>query len=166
MNYLIGIGSNIGNAENNVNNAIKALSLLPKTKVVRASSLYESSPVGYAKQSNFINAVCEAESEFDIHEMLGACLGIEAGFGRIREFKNGPRIIDIDLLCAKDENEKPISESSKNLTLPHPEIKNRRFVLEPLYELHPENSAWGIENIKEISNAIPNQQIEKIQQTY
>lgn len=162
MNYLIGIGSNIGSAENNVNNAIKALSLLPKTKVVGASPMYESSPVGYAEQSNFINAVCEAESEFDIHEMLGACLGIEAGFGRVREFKNGPRIIDIDLLCAKDENGELVFESSKNLVLPHPEIKNRRFVLEPLYELHPENSAWGIENIKELSEKIPNQQIRKI----
>ena len=156
MNYLIGIGSNIGNAENNVNNAIKALSLLPKTKVVRASSLYESSPVGYAEQSNFINPICEAESEFDIHEMLGACLGIEAGFGRLRTVRFGPRIIDIDIIFA--ENEKI---ESRNLILPHPRYHERRFILEPMLDIFKDGVAYGID-FKKYIDKIDGQEVKKV----
>ena len=72
--------------------------------------------------------------------MLGVCLGIEAGFGRVREIKNGPRILDLDLILA--ENEKIDSE---NLTVPHPRFNERRFVLIPLLELFPDGEAYGIQ---------------------
>ncbi len=140
MKYIIGIGTNIGNRKKNIEDAISALGLVPETEMLRCSSVYETEPVGYAEQESFYNACAELESTLEPNEMLGVCLGIEAGFGRIREFKNGPRVLDLDLILA--ENKKT---ETKNLTVPHPRFKERRFVLIPLLELFPEGEAYGIE---------------------
>ncbi len=140
MKYILGIGTNIGDRKENIENAVKALSLVPKTEVLRQSAIYETEPVGYAEQESFYNSCVEIESALEPNEVLGVCLGIEAGFGRIRELKDGPRIIDLDIILA--ENEKIDSE---NLTVPHPRFKERRFVLIPLLELFPDGSAYGVE---------------------
>ncbi|MBQ8980367.1 MAG: 2-amino-4-hydroxy-6-hydroxymethyldihydropteridine diphosphokinase [Eubacterium sp.] len=140
MKYIIGIGTNIGDREKNITEAINAFDLVPETKVLRKSALYETEPVGYADQQNFYNACFEIESDLEANEILGVCLGIEAGFGRVREIKNGPRILDLDVILA--ENEKI---DTANLTVPHPRYTERRFVLAPLMELFPDGNAYGIE---------------------
>lgn len=88
--------------------------------------------------------------------MLGACLGIEAGLGRVREIRFGPRIIDVDLLFAED-----LKIESKNLTLPHPRYSERRFILEPLLDLFENGIVYGTD-IKPFIEKIDGQKIRKV----
>ena len=129
-NAVIGMGTNIGNKEENLRGAIEALNLLPNTKVIKVSDFYETEPVGYLDQDNFLNACVLLETELSPHTLLGACLGIEAGFYRVRTIKNGPRILDLDLLFYENE-----VIGTPDLILPHPRIKERAFVLVPLKDL-------------------------------
>lgn len=154
----LGIGTNIGNREENLKNVLSALNLLPTTKVTAVSNVYETEPVGYLEQEDFLNIVVEIETDLTAQNVLGACLGIEAGLGRIRSIKNGPRIIDIDLLLY--ENEK---YDTPSLILPHPRMFEREFVLRPLLDIEFKNSLfdreWAINNltgvgIKKCSNKI------------
>lgn len=138
MKYILALGTNIGDRKQNLEKAIEAINSMPYTDVKKCSSIYETQPVGYAKQDDFYNLVCLVESKFNPHEILGACMGIEAGFGRIRSIKNGPRILDIDLIFAEDEK-----IDTQNLQVPHPRYHERRFVLEPLLELIPEGEFFG-----------------------
>ena len=126
----IALGSNMGNAAENLNRAVWALNSVPGVRVMAVSRVYETEPVGYKNQDNFLNAAVRVESELSAHELLGACLGIEAGMGRIRKIKNGPRVIDLDLLLFED-----VTETSQNLTLPHPRMEERAFVLSPLLDI-------------------------------
>lgn len=126
----LGIGTNIGNREENLKNALMSLNLLPLTKVTAISKVYQTEPVGYANQDDFLNIAVEIETDLTAQNVLGACLGIEAGLGRIRNIKNGPRIIDIDLLLYEDEK-----CDSDTLTLPHPRMFEREFVLRPLLDI-------------------------------
>ncbi len=126
----IALGSNIGNAAENLNKAVWALSTVPGVKVTAVSKVYETEPVGYKKQDNFLNAVVRVESELSPQALLGACLGIEAGMGRIRKIKNGPRVIDLDLLLYEDA-----TINTAELILPHPRMEERAFVLSPLLDI-------------------------------
>lgn len=138
MIYILCVGTNIGNRKENIDKCIDAINLLPYTDVIRQSSIYETEPVGYAKQQDFYNIILVVKSLFEPGEMLGACLGIEAGFGRLRTVKNGPRILDIDIIFAED-----MTIESRNLLVPHPRYHQRRFVLEPLKELYPDGMVFG-----------------------
>ncbi len=155
MKYVLGLGTNIGNRLENLKNAVSALELAPKTAVVKKSAVYETSPVGYARQQNFYNCVVLCESEFDPHEMLGLCLGAECGLGRVRNFKNGPRVIDIDLLFAEDKIIR-----TPNLTVPHPRVRERLFVLLPLLDIFEDGVAFGFDFAPAIAG-IKDQQITK-----
>jgi 2-amino-4-hydroxy-6-hydroxymethyldihydropteridine diphosphokinase len=130
MKAYLGIGTNIGDRMQNLRDAIDALNLLPMTSVAAVSDVYETDPVGYDNQDDFLNIVVEVETEFNSDTLLGAALGIESGLGRIRTIKNGPRIIDIDLLLFGDE-----IKNTKSLILPHPRMMERNFVLKPLLDL-------------------------------
>lgn len=149
MEYVLSVGTNMGNREENIKRCIESVNLLPYTDVIKASAVYETEPVGYARQQNFYNVALLVESVFEPNEMLGACLGIEAGFGRLRTVKNGPRILDIDIIFAED-----LSLETRNLIIPHPRYNQRRFVLEPLLDIFPDGVAYGtdfkhfIENIE------------------
>lgn len=136
----LGIGTNIGNREENLKNALISLNLLPNTKVIAASKVYETTPVGYAEQDDFLNIAVEIETELTAHDILGACLGIEAGLGRIRNIKNGPRVIDIDLLLYEDEK-----YDAPSLILPHPRMLEREFVLRPLLDIQFDNPLFDRE---------------------
>lgn len=133
MNAYIGIGTNIGDREKNIRDAIKALNHLPLTKVTDVSAVYETEPWGYTEQDNFYNVCVKVETEMSPEVLLGGCLGIESAMGRERPFKNAPRIIDIDLLLYESEK-----RSSKELMLPHPFIGERAFVMVPLKDILPE----------------------------
>lgn len=136
----LGVGTNIGNREENLKNALIALNLLPTTRVTDVSNVYETAPVGYSEQDDFLNIAVEIETELTAQNVLGACLGIEAGLGRIRNIKNGPRIIDIDLLLY--ENEK---YDTPSLVLPHPRMFEREFVLRPLLDIDFDNPLFDRE---------------------
>jgi len=138
MKAVIGLGSNIGDKENNIRLALEAFALVPKTSVLRVSSMYGTSPVGYKDQDSFVNAVAEIESSLSPVALLGVCLGIEALMGRRRTIKNGPRIIDIDLLITEG-----FECNTEELCVPHPRMPERAFVLVPLAELYPEGVAIG-----------------------
>jgi 2-amino-4-hydroxy-6-hydroxymethyldihydropteridine diphosphokinase len=130
MKAYLGIGTNIGDRIRNLQDAIAALKLLPMTRVTDVSNVYETDPVGYENQDDFLNIVVEIETELNSDNLLGACLGIEAGLGRIRTIKNGPRVIDIDLLIFGDE-----VKNTNTLILPHPRMMERNFVLKPLLDI-------------------------------
>ena len=155
MKYVLGLGTNMGDRLQNLKNAVSALELAPETAVIKKSAVYETSPVGYAKQQNFYNCVILCESGLNPHEMLGLCLGAECGLGRVRNFKNGPRVIDIDLLLAEDKIIR-----TPNLIVPHPHIKERLFVLLPLLDLFENGSAFGFDFASSIGG-ISDQQITK-----
>lgn len=157
MEYIISIGTNIGNRKENIENCIDAINLLPYTDVIRQSSVYETEPVGYARQENFYNIVVVVKSILEPNEMLGACLGIESGFGRVRTIRFGPRIIDVDIIFAEDEK-----IESRNLIVPHPRYHERRFILAPLMELFPDGIVYGTD-IKPYLDAIEGQEIIRLQ---
>ncbi len=127
----IGIGSNLGEKESNCRKAIELLSRAGR--VVRVSSFYCTEPVGYRDQESFINAVAEVETEMSPIELLAVCHMIENDLGRSRLFRWGPRSIDLDILLYGDA---VVNES--NLSIPHPFLSVRRFVLAPLCEISPE----------------------------
>lgn len=142
----LGIGTNIGNRLQNLIDAVEALRLLPKTEVVDVSNVYETEPVGYANQDDFLNIVVSVSTELTAQNLLGAALGIEAGMGRVRTIKNGPRIIDIDLLLY--ENEK---YDTVNLILPHPRMLERNFVLKPLLDLEIKSNIYSTDYLKQLT---------------
>lgn len=126
----VALGSNMGDAKKNINEAVAALDLVPGIKVQSMSELYETKPWGYEEQNNFCNAVARLNVEVSPEALLGICLGIEAGMGRVRKIKNGPRIIDIDLIMYEGQE-----RNTKELVLPHPGMNERDFVLVPLYDV-------------------------------
>jgi len=130
----IGLGSNLGDAISNVCNANKQLNSLPGTKVVASSSLYQSSPVGYVDQADFVNAVSRIETILAPESLLSLLQGVELEFGRQRDGARwGPRTLDLDLLLYGDTILK-----SDSLEVPHPRMHERAFVLYPLQELAPD----------------------------
>ena len=126
----IALGSNMGDAAANLREAVAALGLVPGVTVTKVSGFYVTAPWGYADQPDFTNACCEVETSLSPEALLGVCLGIEAGMGRVRVIKNGPRVIDLDLLLYGGEE-----RHTDELTLPHPRMWEREFVLRPLLDL-------------------------------
>ena len=132
MKTYIGLGSNLGEREANIRMALDDLARLPGTRLVRASSLYDSEPVGDADQPNFLNAVAEIETDLTPQQLLWNLLLIERRLGRARTRRWGPRTIDLDLLLYG-----PVVVDEPELQVPHPELTRRSFVLVPLVELDP-----------------------------
>ena len=129
----IGFGSNLGNRLENCRNALEALAELPECSLLKTSSFYETAPMGLVEQPSFINGVALLESADDAHWLLRQMLAIETALGRLRTLKWGPRSIDLDLLFFND-----LIIDSPGLSLPHPFLHERRFVLEPLNEIAPD----------------------------
>lgn len=130
MKVFLALGTNQGDRMQNLQQAVDALALVPGIVVEELSSVYETEPVGYLDQPNFYNAVAGCTVSLPPHALLGACLGIEAAFGRKRIQKNGPRMIDLDVLFCDG-----FSSSDAVLTVPHPRMMERAFVLVPLCEI-------------------------------
>lgn len=128
----IGLGSNLSDPGAQILKACAELGNLPQTRLLSCSSLYRSAPVGYADQPDFINAVAEVETGLAPHALLEALLDMEHRHGRVREFRNAPRILDLDILLYAD-----LTCHEHGLTLPHPRMHERAFVLQPLHEIAP-----------------------------
>jgi len=132
MRAYLGLGSNLGDREANIEGALRRLALSSRVKVLKVSSMIDTEPVGGPAQPNYLNAACKVETALRARELLREALRIEKEMGRVRDVRWGPRVIDIDLLLYDTE---VISEA--DLTVPHPRIAERRFVLGPLAEIAP-----------------------------
>ena len=149
MKAVIGLGTNTGDRAGNLQAAVDALSLLPGTRVTAISPVYETEPVGYADQPDFLNAVCCVQTELSPRALLGACLGIEAALGRVRAIKNGPRVIDLDLLLYEG-----VTLQTDELTLPHPRMGERAFVLCPFSDIFPDGVFSDFDLREKINSAV------------
>jgi len=129
----VGIGSNLHDPRSQVMGAFDELDRLPHTRVVRKSSLYRTAPLGYEAQPDFINAVVQLETGLPAERLLGELQAIEQRHGRERSFRNAPRTLDLDLLLFGNTK-----LSTPQLTVPHPRMHERVFVLKPLLEIAPQ----------------------------
>ena len=127
----VALGANLGDARATVSDAIAALDRLPQTRLLRASALYRSAP-WEASGPDFINAVAAVETGLDAHELLRALQALELQAGRERPYRNAPRTLDLDLLLYGDA-----VIDSPELSVPHPRLRERAFVLLPLAEISP-----------------------------
>ncbi|MDO5793360.1 MAG: 2-amino-4-hydroxy-6-hydroxymethyldihydropteridine diphosphokinase [Turicibacter sp.] len=129
----LGLGSNLGDKKHYLYDAIQWLNRHEQITIVQLSSLYETAPWGYTDQDVFMNLVVEVETSLNPIELLDVCQSIENELGRVREIKWGPRVIDVDILLYNDE----VIESDR-LTVPHPYMTERDFVMIPLAEINPQ----------------------------
>ena len=141
----VAFGGNIGDTEKIIREAVDALTLVPGITVVQVSDIFETKPWGYEAQNNFKNACAKLDVVISPSALLGVCLGIEAAMGRIRSIKNGPRVIDIDVIMYEDE-----TIESEELILPHPRMWERDFVLMPLLQVINEDKKEKIEHLNSI----------------
>jgi len=126
----IGLGSNLGERENNVWRAVDIMEKHPHLRVIGVSTLLTTAPLGPISQPDFINAVAKIETDLTPLELLDVLLEIERRMGRVRGEKWGPRTIDLDILIFGKQ-----TVNDPRLTVPHPEIENRPFILDGLKEL-------------------------------
>jgi len=157
MQAFVGLGANLGDREAQVRRALLALAGLPGTRLLAASSLYRSVPVGVVAQPDFINAVVEIETALGARALLEALLAMETRFGRKREFPGAPRTLDLDLLLYGN---RVIAEPG--LVVPHPRMHERAFVLAPLAEIAPHIAIPGKGRAEALLAACTDQKIEKI----
>jgi 2-amino-4-hydroxy-6-hydroxymethyldihydropteridine diphosphokinase len=156
----IGLGANLGDPESQVRRAIQALGKLPRTRLLAASSLYRSEPVGVGKQPDFVNAVAEIETALSARSLLEELLTAEARFGRERPSPGAPRTLDLDLLLYGDQ-----VVEDPGLVVPHPRMHERAFVLLPLAEIAAEISIPRRGSVRTLLTACRGQKIQKIGET-
>lgn len=129
----VALGANLGSREATLRHAVAALDSRDDSSVAGISQLRETEPVGLVRQPRFLNGAVALDTELEPRELLDALLALERDLGRVRTgVRNGPRAIDLDLLLYDG-----LSLDEPGLTLPHPRLHERRFVLEPLADLDP-----------------------------
>ena len=129
----IALGSNLEQPQRQLQAGFTALARLPDTQLIAQSSLYRSAPVGYANQPDFVNAVAAIRTRLTPRALLDALLAIEREHGRVREFPNAPRTLDLDIVLY---GERVIHEPG--LSIPHPRMQERAFVMAPLAQIAPD----------------------------
>ena len=142
----IALGANIGELLRQIEAGFIALAALPHTRMLLRSSLYRSAPVGYADQPDFINAVAIIETSLAPHALLDALLNIERVNGRVREFPNAPRTLDLDIVLYGDS-----VVHDPGLTIPHARMLERAFVMVPLAEVAPDMQVPGRGTVRELA---------------
>lgn len=145
----VGIGSNLQEPRSQVTRAIDQLDGVPRTRRVASSGLYRSTPLGPIAQPEFVNAAAGLLTQLEPEELLEQLRRIEASMGRERRERWGPRIIDLDLLVFAREQ-----RSGESLTLPHPGIVERNFVLYPLAEIAPDLDVPGLGRVIELKSRV------------
>jgi 2-amino-4-hydroxy-6-hydroxymethyldihydropteridine diphosphokinase len=153
----VGLGSNLADPRAQVLQAMQELTALPQVRVVRCSSLYRSAPVGYLDQPDFINAVVQLQTTLSPRDLLDSLLALEHRCGRTREFINAPRTLDLDVLLYDD-----LQHHEHGLTIPHPQMHSRAFVLHPLAEIAPDCVIPGIGPVVGAVRQCDAQQVERL----
>jgi 2-amino-4-hydroxy-6-hydroxymethyldihydropteridine diphosphokinase len=154
----VGLGANLGEPAAAIRRALEALAALPGTRLVRASSLYRSAPVG-ASGPDFVNAVARLATVLEPAALLAELHRIEREQARERPYRNAPRTLDLDLLLYDER-----TADTPALQLPHPRMHLRRFVLEPLAEIAPNARVPGRPPLAELLLACADQRVEPIGQ--
>lgn len=153
----VALGSNLADPLQQVRSALAALAALPETTRIAHSSLYLSTPLGPPGQPDYVNAVCTLATRLPPERLLDRLLEIENQHGRIRGAERwGPRTLDLDLLLYGE-----VEMQTAHLTLPHPRLHERNFVLYPLYELAPALSIPGHGTLAELIKRCPAQGLRK-----
>ncbi|BCL76347.1 2-amino-4-hydroxy-6-hydroxymethyldihydropteridine pyrophosphokinase [Jeongeupia sp. HS-3] len=153
----IALGANLGDPARQLDAAVEALAALPQSRLVAVSDYYRSAPVGYADQPDFHNAVARVDTTLSAPALLDALLAIEVEQGRHRSFRNAPRTLDLDLLLYGDA-----TLSLPHLSLPHPRMHTRAFVLLPLLEISPDIVIPGFGPARDGLAAVADQQIARV----
>jgi 2-amino-4-hydroxy-6-hydroxymethyldihydropteridine diphosphokinase len=153
----VGVGSNLEGPRDQVLAAFSALDRLPETRLAARSSLYRSAPLGYGAQPDFVNAVAKIETALDPGRLLAELQAIEARHARRRSFPDAPRTLDLDLLLYGDE-----AIDTPVLSVPHPRMHERAFVLAPLAEIDPRATVPGRGTVSELLARCAGQRIEKL----
>ena len=154
----VALGANIGEPLRQIEAAFAALAALPGTRVLARSSLYRSAPVGYADQPDFINAVAMIETALAPHALLDALLAIERAHGRIREFPNAPRTLDLDIVLYGD-----VVLQEPGLTIPHARMLERAFVMLPLAEIAPDAVVPGQGRVSDLARRVDAASVAQLQ---
>ncbi|MDY0410021.1 2-amino-4-hydroxy-6-hydroxymethyldihydropteridine diphosphokinase [Virgibacillus soli] len=154
----IALGTNIEPRNDYLKQAIQLLDDQENITIIQKSSVYETAPVGYTEQADFLNLVLEVETSLPPHDLLDVCQAIENKLGRKRVIRFGPRTIDLDILEYNNEN-----IQTDRLTVPHPRIHERAFVLVPLDEISPglKLPTWE-KPVNELLRAIPKKDREDV----
>lgn len=129
----LGLGANLGDRLATLQQAVDLLNAQPSLGVEASSRVWETDPVGGPEQPDYLNVVVRVETELDPAELLAACQRVEEALGRVREVRWGPRTIDVDVLLFDD-----VAIDEPALSVPHPRMLERAFVLLPLLELDPD----------------------------
>ncbi len=153
----VALGANLADPVEQVRAALVALTQLPESRLLRASSLYRTAPVGIHGQPDFINAVAALETTLSPQALLSALFAVEAQFGRRRDFHHAPRTLDLDLLLFDEQ-----VINSPQLQLPHPRMHLRAFVMAPLVEIAPDCRIPGRGTAAAWLPAVSMQHIEKL----
>lgn len=135
---ILALGTNLGDRVHNIEEAIRRLTADGSIRLVSRSKLYRSAPWGVTNQDWFVNACVAVQTELSPHALLAHCQAVENDMGRVRTLKWGPRIIDVDILTFRD-----LEIADPDLTVPHPLIAERAFVLVPLKDVAPELTLGG-----------------------
>lgn len=141
----VALGSNLEQPQRQLQAGVDALARLPDTQLIAQSSLYRSAPVGYLNQPDFVNAVVALRTALTPRALLDALLAIEREHGRVREFPNAPRTLDLDIALY---GERVIIDPG--LTVPHPRMHQRAFVMVPLAEIAPDALVPGQGRVREL----------------
>ncbi len=153
----IALGSNLEDPQAQVERALETIANTTNIKLIKASSLYRTLPVGYDNQPDFINAVAEIETDLNPLALLHTLLEIETQHGRERPFPNAPRVLDLDVLLYEG-----VATSSPALTLPHPRMHTRGFVMLPLAEIAPKISIGNHGYADDLAAKCDNQGVSKL----
>jgi len=154
----IGVGSNLDDPVVHVRAAVAALEALPATRVVARASLYRSAPVGRLDQPDFVNSVAAVDTTLAPDRLLDELLAIEARHGRTRSERNAPRTLDLDLLLYGDR-----SMHGERLTLPHPRMHERAFVLLPLAEIDADADIPGHGSVRALLAGVSDQRVARME---
>jgi 2-amino-4-hydroxy-6-hydroxymethyldihydropteridine diphosphokinase len=153
----IGLGSNLEDPQNQLRRAFADIDKLPDTRVDARSSLYRSAPIGLLDQPDFVNAVAKIATKLTPQALLRALLHIEHQHGRERTVRNAPRTLDLDVLLYDD-----MQLHEHGLTIPHPQMHRRAFVLQPLLEIAPDIGIPGVGQARQALQACQDQVLERI----
>jgi len=153
----IGLGSNLKGPKNQIEKALRSLSEAKEITLLSVSSFYQSKPLLDMPGPNYLNVVCKIETDFGALDLLNFCHEIEDNQHRDRDVKWGSRTIDLDILLYDDQ-----ILASKELTIPHPEMINRAFVLLPLFEIEPELKLPLLGPLKGLLERIKPSDVEKL----